>query len=147
MAVIVPLGPHLLRANGNYVFAASTLTEVRIAIGASAVVAMAAITAIGLSAMLRRAAAAITAGAAAFLLPFILASAAGGGASEWLLRLTPAAGLSMLKALPHYGQVSYPYTLANGYYPLTPLAGFVVLCGYTLLALATATVLLHRRDA
>ena len=147
MAVIVPLGPHLLRANGNYVFAASTLTEVRIAIGASAVVAMAAITAIGLSAMLRRAAAAITAGAAVFLLPFILASAAGGGASEWLLRLTPAAGLSMLKALPHYGQVSYPYTLANGYYPLTPLAGFVVLCGYTLLALATATVLLHRRDA
>jgi hypothetical protein len=49
--------------------------------------------------------------------------------------------------LPHYGQVSYPYTLANGYYPLTPLAGFAVLCGYTLLALATATVLLHRRDA
>ena len=66
---------------------------------------------------------------------------------EWLLRLTPAAGLSMLQALPHYGQVSYPYTLANGYYPLTPLAGFAVLCGYTLLALATATVLLHRRDA
>jgi hypothetical protein len=147
MAVIVPLGPHLLRANGNYVFAASTITEVRIAIGASAVVAMAAITAIALSAMLRRAAAAITAGAAVFLLPFIFASAAGGGASQWLLRLTPAAGLSMLQALPHYSEVSYAYTLANGYYPLTPLAGFAVLCGYTLLALAAATVLLYRRDA
>jgi len=147
MAVIVPLGPHLLRANGNYVFAATTLTELRIAIGASAVVAMAAITAIALSAMLRRAAAAITAGAAIFLLPFILASAAGGGASEWLLRLTPAAGLSMLQALPHYGQVSYAYTLGNGYYPLTPLTGFAVLCGYTLLALAAATLVLHRRDA
>jgi len=147
MAVIVPLGPHLLRANGNYVFAATTLTEVRIAIGASAVVAMAAITAIALSAMLRRAAAAITAGAAIFLLPFILASAVSGGASEWLLRLTPAAGLSMLQAVPHYDQVSYAYTLGNGYYPLTPLTGFAVLCGYTLLALAAATVVLNRRDA
>jgi ABC-type transport system involved in multi-copper enzyme maturation permease subunit len=147
MAVIVPLGPHLLRANGNYVFAATTLTEVRIAIGASAVVAMAAITTIALSAMLRRAAAAIIAGAAVFLLPFILASAAGGGASQWLLRLTPAAGLSMLQALPHYSQVSYAYTLANGYYPLTPLAGFAVLSGYTLLALAAAACLLNRRDA
>jgi hypothetical protein len=53
----------------------------------------------------------------------------------------------MLQALPNYSQVSYSYTVGNGYYPLTPLAGFAVLCGYTLLALAVATVLLHRRDA
>ncbi len=147
MTAIVPLSQHLLRAHDNYVFPASTFTQVRIAIGASALVAMAAITAIALSAMVRRAAAAITAGAAVFLLPFILAAAAGGGASEWLLRLTPAAGLSMLQALPHYSQVSYAYTLSNGYYPLTPLAGFAVLCGYTVIALAAATVLLNRRDA
>jgi ABC-type transport system involved in multi-copper enzyme maturation permease subunit len=147
MAVIVPLSQHLLRADGNYVFPTNTLTQVRIVIGASAVVAIAAITVIALSAMLRRAAAAITAGAAVFVLPFILAAAAGGGASEWLLRLTPAAGLSMLQALPHYGQVSYAYTLGNGYYPLSPLAGFAVLCGYTAVALAAATVLLNRRDA
>jgi ABC-type transport system involved in multi-copper enzyme maturation permease subunit len=147
MAVIVPLSQHLLRADGNYVFPANTLTQVRIVIGASAVVAMAAITVIALSAMLRRAAAAISAGVAVFLLPFILTAAAGGGASEWLLRLTPAAGLSMLQALPHYSQVSYAYTLGNGYYPLPPLAGFAVLCGYTVIALAAATVLLNRRDA
>jgi len=147
MAVIVPLGQHLLRAHGNYVFPATTLTQARIVIGASAVVAMAAITAIALSAMLRRAAAAITAAAAVFVLPFILAATEGGGASEWLLRLTPAAGLSMLQAMPHYSQVSYAYTLGNGYYPLTPLAGFAVLCGYTVLALAAATALLNRRDA
>jgi ABC-type transport system involved in multi-copper enzyme maturation permease subunit len=147
MAVIVPLSQHLLRAHGNYVTPAPTLTQVRIAIGASGVVAMAAITTIALSAMVRRAAAAITAGAAVFLLPFILAAAGGGGASEWLLRLTPAAGLSMLQALPDYSQVNYAYTLSNGYYPLTPLAGFAVLCGYTLIALAAATVLLNRRDA
>lgn len=147
MAVIVPLGQHLLRAHGNYVFPASTLTQARIAISASAVVALAAMTVTALSAMLRRAAAAITAGAAVFLLPFILASAAGGGAADWLLRLTPAAGLSTLQALPTYSQVSYAYTLGNGYYPLSPIAGFAVLCGYTLVALGAATVLLHRRDA
>jgi ABC-type transport system involved in multi-copper enzyme maturation permease subunit len=147
MAVIIPLGQHLLRAHGNYVFPASTLTQARIAIGASAVVALAAMTVTALSAMLRRSAAAITAGAAVFLLPFILASAAGGGAAEWLLRLTPAAGLSMLQALPTYSQVSYAYTLGNGYYPLTPIAGFAVLCAYTLVALGAAAVLLNRRDA
>jgi ABC-type transport system involved in multi-copper enzyme maturation permease subunit len=53
----------------------------------------------------------------------------------------------MLQALTQYGQVSYTYTLGNGYYPLSPLAGFAVLCGYTLVALTAATVLLHRRDA
>jgi len=53
----------------------------------------------------------------------------------------------MLQAVPHYDQVSYAYTLGNGYYPLTPLTGFAVLCGYTLLALAAATVVLNRRDA
>lgn len=147
MAVIVPLGQHLLRANGNYVFTATTLTQLRIVIGASAVVAMAAMTTIALSAMVRRAAAAITAGAAVFLLPFILAAAAGGTTSQWLLRLTPAAGLSMLQALPHYSQVSYAYNVGNGYYPLSPLAGFAVLCGYTVVALAAATVMLNRRDA
>jgi uncharacterized membrane protein len=35
----------------------------------------------------------------------------------------------------------------NGYYPLAPWAGLVVLCGYALIALAVATVLLRRRDA
>jgi hypothetical protein len=147
MAVIVPLGQNLLRANGNYVFPATTLAQARIVIGASAIVGMAAITAIALAAILRRSAAAITAGTAVFLLPFILAETVGGGTSDWLLRLTPAAGLSMLQALPHYGQVSYPYTLSNGYFPLSPLAGFAVLCGYTVIALGAATVVLNRRDA
>jgi ABC-type transport system involved in multi-copper enzyme maturation permease subunit len=147
MSVIISLGQHLLRAHGNYVFPASILTQVRIVIGASAIAALAAITVTALAAMLRRAAAAITASAAVFLLPFILASATGGGTANWLLRLTPAAGLSVLQAQPSYSQVSYAYTPGNGYYPLTPLVGFAVLCAYTLVALSAATVLLHRRDA
>jgi ABC-type transport system involved in multi-copper enzyme maturation permease subunit len=147
MAVAVPLGQHLLRSHGDYVYHASTLTQARIIVGASALVGIAAIVVTALSAIVRRPAAAITAGVSVFLLPFIVATAAGGGIADWLLRTTPAAGLSMLQALTPYHQVSYAYTLGNGYYPLSPLAGFAVLCGYALLALAAATMLLNRRDA
>jgi ABC-type transport system involved in multi-copper enzyme maturation permease subunit len=147
VAAVVPLGQHLLRAHGNYVFPATTLTQTRIVIGAGVLIAMVAIGAIAVSAMLRNAAAAITASVAVLVVPLILAAAAGGTAATWLLRLTPAAGLSMLQALTHYSQVSYAYTTSNGYYPLSPLAGFAVLGSYTLLALAAATVTLYRRDA
>ena len=147
MAVVVPLGQHLLRAHGNYVFPTGTLTQARIVVGASALVGIVAIVVTALSAIVRRPAAAITAGVGVFLLPLIVAFAAGGGIADWLLRLTPAAGVSVLQALTQYHQVSYAYTLSNGYYPLSPLAGFAVLCGYTLLALTAATVLLNRRDA
>ncbi|MGH3262438.1 MAG: hypothetical protein ACRDNS_10610, partial [Trebonia sp.] len=131
LAIVVPLGEHLLRSHGNYVFPATTSSEVRIVLGASAVIALAAVTVIALAAIVRRPAAAITVGAAVFLLPTIVAAAGGGSAATWVLRLTPAAGLSMLGALIPYHQVSYSYTVANGYYPLSPLAGLAVLCGYT----------------
>lgn len=147
LAIVVPLGEHLLRSHGNYVFPAVTSTELRIVLGASAVIALAAVTVIALAAMVRRPAAAITVGAAVFLLPIIVATAGGGGVATWVLRLTPAAGLSILQALTPYHQVTYDYILANGYYPLSPLAGLAVLCGYTLLFLAVATVLVNRRDA
>ncbi|MHB1571374.1 MAG: ABC transporter permease subunit, partial [Solirubrobacteraceae bacterium] len=146
-AVAVPLGQHLLRSHGNYVYHASTFTQARIILGASAMIGIAAIIVTALSAIVRRPAAAIASGIGVLLLPFIVASAAGGGIADWLLRVTPAAGMSMLQALTHYHQVSYAYTLTNGYYPLAPLAGFAVLCGYALLALAAATILLNRRDA
>jgi hypothetical protein len=61
--------------------------------------------------------------------------------------LTPAAGFAVLQAVPYAAQVSYPYTLANGYYPLAPWAGFLVLCAYAVVALAVATFLVRRRDA
>jgi hypothetical protein len=147
MAVAVPLGQHLLRSHGNYVYYASTFTQARIIVGASGLVGVTAIIVTALSAIVRWPAAAISAGVGVILLPFIVASAAGGEIADWLLRLTPAAGTSMLQALTQYHQVSYAYTLTNGYYPLSPLAGFAVLCGYALLALTAATVLLNRRDA
>lgn len=147
MTVAVPLGQHLLRSHGIYVYYASTLTQARIAIGASAVIGITAIIVTALSALVRRPAAAIAAGVGVILVPFIVASASGGGIAAWLLRLTSAAGMSMLQALTQYHQVSYAYTITNGYYPLAPLAGLAVLCGYALLALTAAAVLLNRRDA
>ena len=147
MAVAVPLGQHLLRSHGNYVAHACALTQTRIILGASALIAIAAIIVTAVSAIVRRPAAAIPAGVGVFLLPFVVASAAGGGTADWLLRLTPAAGMSMMQALTHYHQVSYPYTLTNGYYPLSPVAGFAVLSGYAVLAVTAATLLLNRRDA
>jgi hypothetical protein len=35
----------------------------------------------------------------------------------------------------------------QGYYPLSPYAGFAVLCLWAAAALALALVMLHRRDA
>jgi len=68
------------------------------------------------------------------------------GASQWLLRLAPAAGLSIQQAIPNYPQVSNVCTAAAGCYPLAPWAGFAVLCAWAAAALALALFLLRRRD-
>jgi ABC-type transport system involved in multi-copper enzyme maturation permease subunit len=77
---------------------------------------------------------------------FILGMSPSGGA-DWVLRVTPIAAISVQQSLIQYGQVINSYTPQNGYYPLSPLAGFAVLCGYGALALALAYYLLRRRDA
>ena len=53
----------------------------------------------------------------------------------------------MLGLLPRSGLVSYRYTIGNGYYPLPPWAGLLVLCAYAAVALIAARVVLRRRDA
>jgi len=85
----------------------------------------------------------------AIVLPYILAVASvlPATAGQWLLRVTPAAAFAVQQSLIQYPQVSGQYTPANGYYPLSPWAGFAVLCGYTAVALGVAAVLLRRRDA
>jgi hypothetical protein len=49
--------------------------------------------------------------------------------------------------MPQYAQVSASYTPSDGYFPLAPLVGFAVLCGYAAVALGLAVFLLRRRDA
>lgn len=146
-AVAVPLGEHHLTANGNYIFPASALTVARIIAGSGALVAVTAVAVLALGTILRTSAGAVTAGIVVFVLPYIIGSVASGGAGTWLFRLTPAAGFSVLGAFPRSALVNYPYTLGNGYYPLAPWAGLLVLCAYAAAALAVAAHLLRRRDA
>jgi ABC-type transport system involved in multi-copper enzyme maturation permease subunit len=148
-AVAIPLGNHILRSNGNYVYPTGTLTELRVIFGTGALLAAVAVLALAVGTALRRSAAAITAVIILIILPYILATASAlpTGASDWLLRLTPAAGFAIEQTLPQYHQVSYLYDPAGGFYPLAPGVGLTVLCAYALLALLIARRLLLTRDA
>jgi ABC-type transport system involved in multi-copper enzyme maturation permease subunit len=130
-AVAIPLGEHVM---------------------SGALVALTAVAVLGVGTILRRSAGAILAGVVVFVLPTfagpgILGPTSSGSAATWLYRATPAAGFSMLGLLPRSGLVSYPYTMSNGYYPLPPWAGLLVLAAYAAAALFAARVVLRRRDA
>jgi ABC-type transport system involved in multi-copper enzyme maturation permease subunit len=145
----VTVGTRLSGDQGSYVLPVSSLTEVRVVVGTAALLAAAAVLALGIGTMVRRSAAAVTAVIVAIVLPYILgvASVLPLGAADWLLRLTPAAAFAIQQSMPQYPQVAAPYTATAGYFPLAPWAGFAVLCGYAALALGLAVFLLHRRDA
>ncbi|GAA2118602.1 ABC transporter permease subunit [Actinomadura napierensis] len=146
----VALGERLLRSNGDFVLPVGTLTEIRVVAGTAALLAVAAVLALAVGTIVRHGAAAVTAVVTAIVLPYFFASPLSvlpAGVSDWLLRVTPAAAFAVQQTTPHYRQVDAPYTPGNGYFPLPPWAGFAVLCGYTVLALVLAAVLLRRRDA
>jgi ABC-type transport system involved in multi-copper enzyme maturation permease subunit len=147
-AAAVLLGEGLLRDNGFFVFPVTTLTEARVVAGTAALLAVAAVLALGIGAILRRGAAAVAAVIVVIVVPYILAvpHVLPVGVAQWLLRITPAAGFAIQQSIPQYPQVGNAYTPSNGYYPLAPWAGFAVLCGYAALALGVAVVLLRRRD-
>jgi ABC-type transport system involved in multi-copper enzyme maturation permease subunit len=148
-AVTVPLSERVLRANGARLVPIGTLTTLRVEAGTAALLAVAAVLALAVGAVTRRSAAAVTAVVVTLVLPYFLAvtSAVPTGASQWLLRLTPAAAFAVQQSVPPYPQMSGAYTPSNGYFPLAPWAGFAVLCGYTALALGIAAHRLRRRDA
>jgi len=138
----------LLRARGNFILPVSALTEIRAVGGTALLLAVAAVLTLTLGALLRSSAAAVTAVIVTLFLPYLLTlTALPAGAAGWLLRLTPAAAFAIQQTSPAYPQVSASYTPDNGYFPLSPWAGFGVLCGYTALAAVLAVVLLRKRDA
>jgi ABC-type transport system involved in multi-copper enzyme maturation permease subunit len=150
VAIAIPLGEHLLHANGNPIFSLPALTLLRITIGTAALLAVAAVLALAVGALLRRSAVAVTAVIAGIVLPYLLAVLSGVlplGAEEWLVRVTPAAAFAIMQSAPAYSQVDATYAPADGYFPLPPWAGFAVLCAWAALALALATYVLRRRDA
>jgi ABC-type transport system involved in multi-copper enzyme maturation permease subunit len=148
-AAAVIFGAQLSRHLGTYVFPASWATELRMIAGTAALLAVAAVLALALGTVLRRSAAAVTLVMVAIVLPYILgvASVLPVSASDWLLRITPAAAFAVQQAAPQYPQVIALYTPGSGYFPLAPWAGLAVLCAYAALALGLAVVLLRRRDA
>jgi ABC-type transport system involved in multi-copper enzyme maturation permease subunit len=146
--ITVPIGISRARNQGQFVLPVPVLTEVRVLVGTAAMVAVAAILAVAVGAMLRRSAAAVTTVIVVIVLPFLLSvTVLPTGVADWVLRLTPAAGFAIEQSIPNYPQVSNISAPAGGAYPLTPWAGFGVLCLYTVAALALATFLLRRRDA
>jgi ABC-type transport system involved in multi-copper enzyme maturation permease subunit len=148
--IVIPLGEHLLRENGNPVYPLTALTAVRIVGGTAALLAVAAVLALAVGTLLRRSAGAVTAVIAGIVLPYLLGVLPGvlpPGAQEWLLRLTPAAAFAIQQDTPQYAQVLADYSPGNGYFPLGPWAGFAVLCAWAVLALVLATYALRRRDA
>jgi len=134
---------------GQILLAAPAATEVRVIVGTAAMLAVAAVFAVALGAILRRSAAAITIAVVTVVMPFLLAvlNVVPAGVGDWLLRLTPAAGLAIEQSIPRYAQVTTVTSPVRGYYPLSPYAGFAVLCLWAAAALALALVMLRRRDA
>ncbi len=143
-------GERKMHAGGISVYPVPAPTEVRLIVGTAALLAVAAVLALGAGALFRRSAAAVTAVIAVIVLPYFFAgplTVLPAGAADWLLRVTPAAGFAIQQGYPRYPQLDMSYTPGNGYFPLAPWAGFAVLCAWAALALGLAGYLMNRRDA
>lgn len=148
-AITMPLGNHLSYSHGSYILPASTGTEARVIVGTAALFAVVAVLALAVGTLLRRSAATVTLIIVVIVLPYFLATAylLPDNVAEWITRVTPAAGFAIQQTLVQYPQVTADYSPDNGYFPLSPWAGFAVLCAYAALALGLAVYRLRRRDA
>ena len=149
-AAAIPLGERFARAHRVYLFPVTFATQFRVEAGTAALLATASILTLAAGTMFRRSAGAVTTVMVAIVLPYILVAQIPfipASVTNWLTRVTPAAAFAVQQTLVPYHQVTSIYTPYNGYYPLPPWAGFAVLAGYAVLALAVAAVLLRRRDA
>jgi hypothetical protein len=146
------VGTPLLRRTGHPIWPVPALTEARMIVGTGALLAVAAVLALAIGAIVRRSAPAIAIVIMVILVPYLLATQpqqdnGSTGLEEWLLRVTPAAALSVQQAIPKFYQVIAIYRVVDGYYPLAPWAGLAVEFAWAAAALALASYLLRRRDA
>jgi hypothetical protein len=144
------IGKQILAGRAYPVQAVPWSTEVRLIVGTAALLAAASVLAMALGALLDRRVPAIVTAIALLVLPNLLATTIPDlpqGLSQWLLRVTPAAGFAIQQSLPTYAQVVASNLPRDGYYPLAPRAGFGVLCGYAAFALGLATFLPRRANA
>lgn len=148
-AVIVPLGGARSLANGFPVLTVPSSTQLRVVVGTGLLLAAAGVFALSVGAILRRSAVTITVVVVGMVLPYLLATASvlPPAASDWLLKVTPAAGFAIQQTATHYDQVVTVYAPAGGYFPLSPWEGFAVLCAYAAASFGAALFLIRRRDA
>jgi hypothetical protein len=151
-AIAIPVGVHVLDTGGNYIFPTNALTLIQIIAGTGALLAITAVGVLALGTILRTSSGAVTAGIILFILPNlvgpgVLGEGGTGRLTTALYRFSPAAAFSIFGVLPRSSFVSFPYTLANGYYPVAAWAGVGILCAYSAVAFAAATFLIRRRDA
>jgi ABC-type transport system involved in multi-copper enzyme maturation permease subunit len=148
VAVAAVAGSEISRDSGMYMLPIGWLTEARVILGTGAMLAVASVLALSIATALRRSVAAVAAVIVAIVLPYILgvSGVLPAGASEWILRVTPAAGFAMEQSVPQYQQVVGHYAPPD-YFPLGPWSGFAVLCAYAAVALGLAAYLVRRRDA
>jgi ABC-type transport system involved in multi-copper enzyme maturation permease subunit len=118
-------------------------------VGTAILAAFASVLALAIGTIVRRSAATVAVVIVVIVLPFFLAEtqALPLGASDWVLRIFPAAGFALQQPYPAYGQISTLYAPFSGYFPLPAWAGLAVLAAWTAAALALAAYLLRRRDA
>jgi ABC-type transport system involved in multi-copper enzyme maturation permease subunit len=147
-AVAVIVGSRIAHDSGIYVLASGWPIEVRVILATGAMLAVASVLALAIGTMLRRSVAAVAAVVVVIVLPYIIGVTGilPASASEWILRVTPAAGFAVEQSVPQYQQVIGHYGPPD-YYPLAPWSGFAVLCAYAAVTLGLAAWLLHRRDA
>ncbi|MGI5160903.1 hypothetical protein [Microbispora sp. CA-102843] len=134
VGVVLPVGVAILSGNGVPVQPVSPLTGVRVVVGTAAVLALCAVLAYGLGVLLRRGWAAIILALSLVAVPYAVTAFPflPDVVSQWLLRLTPAAGFAVKQTAVEYPQVVAHYAPSAGYFPLPGWAGFAVLCAYTL---------------
>lgn len=134
-AIALPAGLAALRAAGAGVAAVPLGTELRVVLGAAGLFAAGAAFGYGLGAWWRRGWLAALVAAGTLLLPYAVGTMPllPDAVSDWLLRLTPAAGFAALQSSPRFDQVTAHFAPSAGYLPLPWFGGLAVTCGYAAL--------------
>jgi ABC-2 family transporter len=147
--VTLPLSLHLIRAGGTFVAPLDSGLVLRIVAGCGLLLSLAALLAYGTGVALRRGLTAVACAVLLLVVPHMLAttSVLPDEAARWVLRVTPAAGFSILQSIPAYAQVQYPYAPADGYFPLAPWAGLGVMALWAAAFVGLGVLRIRRGDA
>ncbi len=151
-AIAFPVAAQRLRSEGwsapyYQPWSLASGVGVQVVAGTAALLAVVAILAVAIGTLLRRSAGTITTALGLVVFPLMLSLIVPHGLASWLLKVTPAAAFGLQQALPRYSQAPNACLPYQGCYPLSPWAGFLVLCAWTAVALGLALLALRGRDA